>query len=78
MTYEIYIEEDNPYGTMRGIRPSDSTPDDRQVFTTFKQAKQELLAVLQADEDELRERLLLLQFNRHDVHQLRKNQLRKD
>lgn len=76
MNYEIYTDEETPYGPRRCIRLSDTGPGDALVFATFAEAKRELLNMLRADEDELRERLLNTRYNKQDIRRLRKRELR--
>lgn len=73
--FEIYTDEECAYGGVREIRLSDSEPDGRWVFATFTQAKQELLKTLRAEEDELREQLALVRYNRQDLRRLTRKQL---
>jgi hypothetical protein len=74
-TFEIYTDNETPYGSMRGIRLSDMTADNKRVFATFSAAKRELTEILRADEDELRERMLYARYNRQDLRRLRRKEL---
>ncbi len=76
--YEIYTDEENPYGNVRSIRRTSTEPDERLVFSTFAQAKRVLQGMLRAEENELRERLQLLRYNKKDIHKLRVRELQTE
>lgn len=76
--FEIYTDEEGPYGSVRGIRETSAEPDNRRVFATFAQAKQELREILLSEENELKERLAIVRYNRLDLSRLRRKELRND
>lgn len=75
MSYEIYTDEDTPYGPRLGIRLTSAEPDRRHVYSTFREAKRVLLDDLAATADDLREQLLRVKYNAQDVRKTRVSEL---
>lgn len=78
LNFEIYADEEGPYGNTLSIRRSGADVDGQRVFATFKEAKRELRKILLDEEDELQERLAVLLYNRQDLSRLRESQLQDD
>ena len=69
--YEIYADEDCPYGETLSIRRSLAEADGTRVFPTFTAAKRALGEILAANEQELKDELELVRYNRADLRALR-------